>query len=79
MYQLKASSPDLLELNKKFLEIQPLPPILTINETCPLHLTKGVDLLVVPPEYGRIGVGEFVTLEGKDHLSVCKPKDPTYE
>ncbi len=56
-----------------------MPPILTINETCPLHLTKGVDLLVVPPEYGRIGVGEFVTLEGKDHLSVCKPKDPTYE
>ena len=77
MYQLKAWSPDLMELNKKFLEIQCLHPNLTINETAPLHLAKGVDLLVVPPEYGNIGVGDFVTLEGKDHLSVCKPKDPT--
>ena len=74
---MKAWSPDLMELNKKFLEIQCLPPILTINETAPLHVAKGVDLLVVPPEYGNIGVGDFVTLEGKDHLSVCKPKDPT--
>ena len=75
--QLKPSSPELKELNGDFLRIRPLPPIISICETEPIH-AKGMDLLVVPPEYADIGVGEKVLLEGKNHHSVCKPKDATW-
>ena len=75
---MKAFSPELQELNKKFLEIHPLPPIISINETLPIHFSK-LDLLIVPPEYGKIEAGEFYALEGKDHHSVCKPRDNLYE
>lgn len=75
MSQLKAFSPELQALNKAFLDIHPLPPIISINETNPIHVAKGLDLLVVPPEYGKIEVGEFYALEGKDHHSICKPHD----
>ena len=30
-------------------------------------------VLVVPPESASPGYGEFVLLEGEDHLGVCKP------
>ena len=75
--QLKPSSPKLKELNGNFLQIRPLPPIISICETEPIH-AKGMDLLVVPPEYADLGVGEKVLLEGKNHHSVCKPKDATW-
>ena len=75
--QLKPSSPKLKELNGNFLQIRPLPPIVSICETEPIH-AKGMDLLVVPPEYADLGVGEKVLLEGKNHHSVCKPKDATW-
>ena len=66
-------------MNKAFLDIHPLPSIISINETIPLHIAKGVDWLIVPPDYGKIEVGRFYALEGKDHMSVCKPHDRMYD
>ena len=72
--QLKPGSKDLLELNNEFLQIQPLPKIISISESIPIH-ALGMDLFVVPPEYSNIGVGEFIQLPEKNHHSICKPKD----
>ena len=39
-------------------------------------------VLVVPPESASPGYGEFVLLEGEDHIGVCKPgarEDASYE
>ena len=39
-------------------------------------------VLVVPPESAAPGYGDFVLLEGEDHIGVCKPgsrEDASYE
>jgi hypothetical protein len=39
-------------------------------------------VLVVPPDSASPGYGEFVLLEGEDHIGVCKPgsrEDRSYE
>ena len=50
--------------------------VLSYGETEKLSVARVLPpLLVVPPESAAPGYGEFVPLEGADHIRVCKPAD----
>ena len=50
--------------------------VLSYGETEKLSVARVLPpLLVVPPESAAPGYGEFVALEGADHIRVCKPAE----
>lgn len=49
--------------------------VLSFSEGLPTPLPASVMATVVPHESAYPGYGEFVVLNGADHIAVCKPKD----
>lgn len=54
--ELQNDSPLLLDLNDAFLDLSPLPDILSLGEEAPMHVGK-YEALVVPPTSANPGVG----------------------
>lgn len=57
-------------------------PVLSFGEGAPLSVLMGLPpLVVVPDSSAHPGYGDFVLLEGVDHINACKPvskDDPSY-
>ena len=56
--ELKNDSPMLLDLNDAFLDLSPLPDILSLGEETPMHVGK-YEAVVVPPTSANPGVGRW--------------------
>ncbi|KAK8809864.1 hypothetical protein WA158_000807 [Blastocystis sp. Blastoise] len=74
--QLYNSSPELLELNNRFLNMPYIPRLLCICEGKPVVVNKHLSSIVVPEYSSRITDDcDYFIDKTANHIEICKPKD----
>ncbi len=80
VYELSANSGYLTELNRKFLDLNRRKSnhnmhILSMCENKPTNIGWNWSLTTVTKSSADLGLGEFLLVENKDHLNICKPEN----
>jgi hypothetical protein len=80
IFELSADNVYLIDMNKKFLNmLEKLPElsknlkVISMLEKMPTYIGLNIYTETVSVKSANIGVGEFITVENKDHLNICKP------